>query len=79
MLLQDYLFEAKLANMVVLPKVIDEAYLKAEDKTLLLRMLPEYVEVKKSGLGFEHLVHTHMYDQVRISSVILFSKYIKYR
>lgn len=59
--LQDVLFESKLANMCLKPKIIDEQYLKAEEQELLKRHLNEYSMSSPP-------VFTHMYDSVRCRS-----------
>lgn len=54
---QDVLFESKLANMCLKPKIIDDQYLKPEEHELLKRHLNEYSMSSPP-------VFTHMYDSV---------------
>lgn len=51
------LFESKLANMCLKPKIINEEYLKADEQDLLRRHLNEYSMSSPP-------VFTHMYDSV---------------
>jgi hypothetical protein len=53
------LFESKLANMCLKPKVIDDEYLKPDEQELLRRFAPEYSLANPPVL-------THMYDTVRL-------------
>lgn len=58
---QDVLFESKLANMCLKPKIIDDQYLKPDEQDLLRRHLNEYSMSSPP-------VFTHMYDSVRCPS-----------
>jgi hypothetical protein len=57
-LVQDVLFESKLANMCLKPKVIDSSYLKRDERELLNHWAPEFAMSNAPVL-------THMYDTVR--------------
>jgi hypothetical protein len=57
--LQGVLFESKLANMCLRPKLVDETYLTPEELALLRRSVRDY------GVpGSEAPVFTHTYDSV---------------
>jgi hypothetical protein len=70
--LQNVLFESKLANMCLVPKIIDRHYLQPAELALLQKQVPEFgADGACSSSG--SLVFTHMYDSVRLPSHLLLS------
>jgi hypothetical protein len=62
-LLQDVLFESKLANMCLVPKIIDRYYLQPAELALLQKQVPEFGADGTCSRS-DALVLTHMYDSV---------------
>ena len=61
---QNVLFESKLANMCLVPKIIDAAYLHAAELAAVRKHVPDF-GADGAASPNEALVFTHMYDSVR--------------
>jgi hypothetical protein len=61
---QDVLFESKLASLCLMPKVIDESYLRQDEIAFVHKHVPE---ARRAGAvpADSAVVFTHTYDSVR--------------
>lgn len=63
--LQDVLFESKLASMCLMPKIINEEYLRPDEVAFMLKHVPSFRRHgQKASSNSNAVVFTHTYDSV---------------